>query len=400
MTVPGPDGALEATGPRDALVALDRSSERARRIPYEPALDGVRALAVSAVVVFHGRGGAASNHLGRGGFLGVDVFFVLSGYLITTLLLRERVDDGRIQFREFWLRRARRLLPALVVMVGIAVIYEHAGSPQPHGIRNAVLPVFLYVENWHLVAHPTASSLSHTWSLAIEEQWYLVWPLVVGVALAWRRRPAPWMLAALGGLALVSALWTAHVYSPNSVHAFYGTDTRGQDLVVGAFLAILLALRPPSATARGSTAVRAAGLGSLAILIWAFATWRQDGSYVYRGGFLLVALASAVLIFTLTRTEGGRLRRVLCARPIVAIGVVSYGVYLYNPLVVSIVNPSRTSQSGLILFLMRTAITAVVVVLSWHFVERPFRSAAARRTWPWIVLAASAAAVVLVAYLP
>ncbi|HEY1739213.1 MAG TPA: acyltransferase [Acidimicrobiia bacterium] len=360
----------------------------------------MRAVAVSAVVVFHGTGGEASNHLGRGGFLGVDVFFVLSGYLITTLLLRERIDDGRIQFREFWLRRARRLLPALVVMVAIAVIYEHAGAPQPHGIRAAVLPVLFYVENWHLVANPHASSLSHTWSLAIEEQWYLLWPIVVSVALARRRRPAPWMLVTLGALALASALWTAHVYSPHSVHAFYGTDTRGQDLVVGAFLAILLARWPRLAATRPSVAIRAAGAVALAILVWAFATWHQNGAYVYRGGFLLIALASAVLVFAVTRSGGGRLRRALCARPVVAVGVVSYGVYLYNPLIVSIVNPARTSQNGLTLFLLRTAITAVVVVLSWHFVERPFRSTAAKRTWPWIALGAAAAAVVLVAYVP
>jgi peptidoglycan/LPS O-acetylase OafA/YrhL len=400
MTVPGPEGALEATGPRRRPARSGGAPPRTRRIPYEPALDGVRAVAVSAVVVFHGTGGAASNRLGRGGFLGVDVFFVLSGYLITTLLLRERVDDGQIAFRDFWLRRARRLLPALVVMLAIAVIYEHAGAPQPHGIRAAVFPVLFYVQNWHLVANPHASSLSHTWSLAIEEQWYLVWPVVVSIVLARRRRPAPWMLGALGGVALASALWTAHVYSPHSVHAFYGTDTRGQDLVVGAFLAILLALRPRIANARQSAAVRAAGVVALAILVWAFATWRQDGAYVYRGGFLLVALASAVLIFSLTQSEGGRLRRVLCTRPVVALGVVSYGVYLYNPLIVSIVNPSRTSQSGLALFLLRCAITAVLVALSWHLVERPFRSATATRTWPWVALAASAAAVVLVAYLP
>src|SRR3954470_5937384 len=220
------------------LAAPTAAAGDIRRIPYEPALGGVRALAVSAVVVFHGIGGAGSKSLGRGGFLGVDVFFVLSGYLITTLLLRERTEDGRIALPAFWMRRARRLLPALVIMAAIAAVYEHAGAQDAAGIRSAVVPTLLYYENWFLVAHTHAPALSHTWSLAIEEQWYLMWPVVIGFALAGGRKLATWMLAAVGTLAIASALWTAHV---SRAHAFYGTDTRGQALLVGAFLAILLA---------------------------------------------------------------------------------------------------------------------------------------------------------------
>jgi peptidoglycan/LPS O-acetylase OafA/YrhL len=366
-----------------------------RRLAYEPALDGVRALAVSAVVVFHGLGGVASSHLGRGGFLGVDVFFVLSGYLITTLLLRERAADDRINLPAFWGRRARRLLPALVLMLGIAVIYAHVSAPNAQGIREAVIPTLLYYQNWH-VLRTGSQSLSHAWSLSVEEQWYLVWPVALGIALAWARKPASWMLWVVGGLTAASVLWTAHIYSPLDTHAYYGTETRGQALLVGAFVAILFAVlgRPSGAVAQ--RVIPVAGVVGLGILAWAFATWHLAAPYVYRGGLLLIAISSALVIIAVTEPTDNLLKRALRIRPLVAIGLVSYGIYLFNPLADTILDTSRTHLNGVPLFLLRIAVTAVVAILSFRLIERPFRETAARRSWPWGVLA-GAIAVLLVA---
>ncbi|RQX06450.1 acyltransferase family protein, partial [Micromonospora globispora] len=224
------------------------------RIAYQPALDGVRALAVAAVLAFHG--GVAAL---PGGFLGVDAFFVLSGFLITSLLLAEHRDAGRIDLVAFWGRRVRRLLPALLLVLVVVLLVSRQLMPGTElgALRWDALAALGYVANWRMAnrggdyfaATGSPSPLQHTWSLGIEEQFYLVWPLLLIVLLAWaarRRRLGVALLVILVG-AVGSALAAALLFAPDAVdRVYYGTDTRAVALLVGAALAVLLARRVPA----------------------------------------------------------------------------------------------------------------------------------------------------------
>ena len=218
---------------------------RSPRLVYIPALDGLRALAVMAVLLYHG----GVNWI-PGGFLGVDVFFVISGYLITSLLLRDWSEHGSIQLGRFYVRRARRLLPALFLMLGVVSLYSLVFLPDTVAeLRGAVIATLVYVENWHLISHDVSyfvsagrpSLLRHVWSLAVEEQFYLLWPLLFSLLLArWGRRSRSLLRVILGG-ALVSAVLMAVQYQrygdPSRV--YFGTDTRASTLLIGAALAIV-----------------------------------------------------------------------------------------------------------------------------------------------------------------
>ena len=220
---------------------------------YRPGLDGLRALAVAAVILYHGQVSWA-----KGGFLGVDVFFVLSGFLITSLLLTEHEKTGRIGLTAFWSRRARRLLPALFLVLAAVALYAVVwAQPSELGtIRGDGLASLLYVSNWKFIytgasyfqAFQSPSPLTHTWSLAIEEQWYLLWPLAVILMMRVFRGNRKTMTAAIVGLALASATLMAVLFHPGSdpSRVYYGTDTRSQALLVGAALAALTAGRRPT----------------------------------------------------------------------------------------------------------------------------------------------------------
>jgi len=209
------------------------------KLEHVPALDGLRGIAVVGVLAFH------LGHL-RGGYLGVDLFFVLSGYLITSLLLVEWEHTGRIGLGAFWSRRARRLLPALFLLIGAVAVYAWTSPPAivPGALRGDALATLGYVANWHAVlAHhgywelfAAPSLLAHTWSLAIEEQLYVVWPLVVVVALRFGRRAVLWTALAL---AVASALTmiVIHGAGDDTARAYYGTDTRAAAVLIGAALA-------------------------------------------------------------------------------------------------------------------------------------------------------------------
>ena len=220
---------------------------RAPVFAYQPALDGVRALAVTAVLVFHA--GVAAL---PGGFLGVDAFFVLSGFLITSLLLGEYRRDGRIRLGGFWLRRARRLLPALLLLVAfVAIAFRGVLTTLDlRLLRDDALAALGYVANWRMIYRgddyftqtAAPSPLQHTWSLGIEEQFYVLWPLIVVVVLwvgARSRRLLFWLCVAG---AAASAVACAVLYDPFDVNrAYFGTDARAQALLIGCALAALLA---------------------------------------------------------------------------------------------------------------------------------------------------------------
>jgi peptidoglycan/LPS O-acetylase OafA/YrhL len=346
-------------------------------IAYQPALDGLRALAVASVIAYHlGYGWA------RGGYLGVDTFFVLSGFLITSLLLAEFSRAGRIDLRSFWARRARRLLPALFLVLAAIAAYAAWWAPaqERRQLRGDGLAALLYSANWRFIlAHNSyfdlfaaPSLVEHTWSLAIEEQFYLVWPLVVVACLAvGRGGRAPLVAFATVGVT-TSAVLMARLADSDPTRAYFGSDTRVHSLLVGTLLAMLLERRRLSAS--GAPARLISGIGALALLAIAaaYATIGDNDLRMYRGGFLLFAVGVAIVITAAVQPRGP-VRALLSLRPLVWIGTISYGLYLWHWPVLLVLTPSRTHLTGLALDATRIAVTVGCATASFYVLELPIR---------------------------
>ena len=358
-----------------------------------PALDGLRGLAVLAVLAFHG-----GMPWARGGFLGVDAFFVLSGYLITSLLLTEWEQSGRIALVSFWGRRARRLLPALLLMLTVVALGARALLPpeELRSLRGDGLAALFYVANWRMILRgsdyftqtATPSPLEHTWSLGIEEQFYLAWPLLLTCLLAGSRtvtarraavRSAILLCAAGAGL---SAVLLARRYdSDDPGRAYYGTDTRGASLLVGAGLALLLVRRWRRAEERRGPTVGRRARGALGAcsglavggLVWAGSQVGGGDAWLYRGGLLLVAVAVAVLVAHVALVPRGWSATALSVAPLVLLGRISYGVYLWHWPTFLALNADRTGRQGTDLFVLRCLVTLAVSTASYVLVERPVR---------------------------
>ncbi|MDQ1650669.1 MAG: hypothetical protein QOG60_2726, partial [Frankiaceae bacterium] len=354
-----------------------------------PALDGLRAVAVVAVVAFHFGVGFV-----RGGLLGVDIFFVLSGFLITSLLLDEHVRRGTVRLREFWGRRARRLLPALLLLVVAVVVSSRWLTDQTDAgsLRDDAIATLAYVANWHFAASgqdyfgalAADSPLLHTWSLGIEEQFYVVWPLVVVLLLRLRRGERWLRYVAVAGAA-ASTAWLTHLalQGVGTSRLYYGTDTRIAALLVGAALATLR----PARLAGGDAGLRNEGrrdellrrgvaglgvVGAIALTVAVF-VMRGEDPVLYHGGFLVVALAAAAVIAAAVGTPGSALSRALSVAPLRLVGRVSYGIYLWHWPVQLVVTRSRTELGGWALVTARVLITMVLATASYLLVERPVR---------------------------
>jgi len=367
-----------------------------------PALDGLRAIAVGAVLCYHG----GISWL-PGGFFGVDAFFVLSGFLITSLLLGEWGRSGTIRLGSFWGRRARRLLPALLAMVLFVVCYAEYVVPANTypGIRGDALSAIFYVANWHFISNGSnyfaqtalTSPLTHTWSLAIEEQFYLLGPLVVVAILRIAKRPlrALWWVSVVGAAA--SALEMAILYrtGASATRLYYGTDTHAQSLLVGTALAVsLVSIRAGRAQgtrgplAHASSRARAAvGLAGPVGLVGCVLVWTRVGAssaVLFQGGFLLAALSAALLLFGAVCSPHGVLASVLSAAPLRYIGRISYGIYLWHYPLFIWLDGARTGLEGAALFALRCAVTLAVATMSFFFLERPIRHGnllQGRRAW-------------------
>jgi len=384
-----------------------------RSLAHRPVLDGLRGVAVAMVLVYHLRPGALP-----GGFIGVDVFFVLSGYLIGSLLLVEQQEDGSIDLRRFVVRRARRLVPAMLLMVSALAVYgaTWANPFELQRLREQGIATVLSVANWLFIAQGVtytdviagASPLRHVWSLSIEEQFYLFLPammwLLVRARLANLRRVV--LIGALA-LAAISAGWSAwlSVSGASLARTYFGTDTRAHALLLGVALGAVQ-LGRPSPTARRGVAAAGAALG--AVLLGVFA-WVGDESAAFmpRYGFLLVAVGAALLIAGIDHL--GLLRRLLSTRPVVGLGLVSYGVYLWHWPVIIVLDSARTglADGSVGLIALQLGVTMALSLASYFLVERPIRAGALRRrlgrgpaAWAWPLAAAVTVALLVVATRP
>lgn len=396
----------------------DESAISHTRLAYLPALDGVRAFAVVAVMLFHGGVG----HMG-GGFMGVDAFFVLSGFLITSLLIGEWRQTLMIKLGAFWARRARRLLPALLMMLLFVAFF--AAVIVPKGTYGALrldsLSTLLYVSNWHFILASSnyfaqqnvasGSPLLHTWSLAVEEQFYLIWPLIVLGILYFTKS-----LKVLFGLcvtaALAAAVWTNVVYD-NGRHtnrAFLSTDTRSQCLFIGCALAVGLVLvaqrsheegrlakgelwRPSSRTGRVAFGTLGIAGATTALVIWF--VMPALSSFPYNGGFFLLGLSVAAIILAAVTAPRSLVPRFLSLAPVRYVGRISYGLYIWHWPIFIWLNSARTGQLvGWELFGVRAGVTFAVSVVSFHLVERPIRMGTFVSQWrAWLVVPAGVGAV-------
>ncbi|GCD92912.1 acyltransferase family protein [Embleya hyalina] len=373
--------------------------------PHIGPLDGLRGVAVAAVLLFH-----AGNF--GGGFLGVDLFFVLSGYLITGLLLKEAATgNGRIDLVAFWGRRARRLLPALAVMVsGTLLLVWAFGAPAL--IRNALDDgpwVVANLANWHFIADRMGywnsgdtRVFGHLWSIAVEEQFYLFWPLLLVLVARGRHAGRNVAVVAAAGAVVSLALMLDLVDPIDSTRVYEGTDTRAFSLLLGALMAT-----GPATRAVARLDARPAGWISLALACGIGTYWvladGEDSPSLFQGGMFLHALAAALLIACLTRAPGSPVGRALGSAPLRWTGLISYSLYLWHWPVYLLLDGERLGFSGW----GRTAVIVVVSVaaaaLSKLLVEDPirFRARWARgRTGAVALVAAFAAMAALWAVVP
>ncbi len=345
------------------------------RLAHQPALDGLRAIAVLGVLLFHDQTRIAGTY-GTGGFLGVDIFFVLSGFLITSLLVFEFRREGRVALRSFWGRRFRRLYPALCIAMVLVAVYAVLATPaQREAVKGDAIFSLLYIQNWHIIwAHSGLSPLDHVWSLSVEEQWYLVWPVVVFFVLRrstkFKRAAIVPFVAAIGA----SVYAMSHFFSKTNItHSYNGTDTRAQELLVGAALAfVLLNIRRVPSTARTRWALECLGWAGAAFVAYQLMTAHTRDAFLYRGGFLLVCVATAAIIAAVMQVDGP-LRRVLSTSVLVRIGLISYGLYLYQNVLFNLLTPARMHVSGVRLFGIRVAVTIAFSLVSYQLIERPIR---------------------------
>ena len=346
---------------------------------YRPALDGLRALAVVFVVLFH-----LWPSTFTGGFIGVDLFFVLSGYLITGLLLAESTETGSVDLRAFWARRFRRLMPAVLALVAVtSVITASLGTSSARGFANA-WGALTWTTNWiELVfadrtwwSADLRTVLDHLWSLAVEEQFYLVWPLVVVFGLRRIKRP----IVLLVGLLVASAMISGWVGPPR---AYFRTDARVFELVIGALLAVT-GWRPARRLASLMVGV---GLVAWVLLVaWA----DSNESIMYPWGLLVVSVVSVALVagsldpppWVATCFANPTARRV---------GQLSYGIYLWHIPIFRYLHAGRVGVDGPALHALRLAVLVAAVLVSFHWIEQPLRRGGPLRRSPGFIGLAVAA---------
>lgn len=411
MAATTPSTAAPPTAP-----AARSATERLSRVPYLPGLDGLRAIAVVSVMLYH-----ANSAWLSGGFLGVEVFFVISGYLITLLLISEKERTGKVRLGQFWFRRARRLLPALFLMMGALTIYMAVFDRRPMGqTRGDLLAGTFYVSNWFqawagqsYTAAEAFAPLRHLWSLAVEEQFYLLWPLIMLVILRFRRDRLPRVAVWLVGISVAISAMVAAMFISGTVYLgadavtgaascgageshgyltvfgrcinvnetlYVGTFTRAGGLMLGAAFAMLwrpIAIMhgPIARHPRRIDLIALASLGGLGLMMTSLHLIdKNDISYdpwLFRGGFLVCGLLSVGVIAAATHKRSW-IGRLLGIPPLRWIGTRSYGMYLYHWPIYQIIRtpgqPLSWTEFGIAMLL-----TLPITELSYRLVELPIR---------------------------
>jgi peptidoglycan/LPS O-acetylase OafA/YrhL len=353
------------------------------RMGYQPALDGLRALSVIAVILYH-----AGIQWIPGGFIGVEVFFVVSGFLITSLMIDEQHVSGKVSLKQFWIRRARRLLPALFTMLiaSLVAVTFFAKDSAPD-FRQDVLPALGYFSNWWQIyfvdtpyfAANSLPMLRHLWSLAVEEQWYVLWPIVFVFVLGNKRIPRWISAVVIGLLAAAVMVGTALAFAADNetrINFLYlSTITRSSGLLLGAALACIW--RPWKKAVVRFARVRSGladvlALGALAALGYISAFIHVADEQLYRGGLAAATVASAVIIAVVVRSRTSLVKRVLSIPLLVEIGRRSYGLYLWHwPIFV--IAGARLSSIRLAYAL---TVTVIINEFVYQFIETPTRKGA------------------------
>ncbi|MED0970748.1 acyltransferase family protein [Bacillus paramycoides] len=352
---------------------------------YMVGLDSLRGLAILGVILYH-----INFNWMPGGFLGVTVFFVLSGYLITDILAMEWKRNKRIDLKKFWLSRAKRLLPGMIVMLVITfawiTIFHSSLLEKMFGDSLAAL---FYVSNWWYIYHKLSyfdnfnqlSPLNHFWSLAVEEQFYVVWPFIISLGFYYIKKQSRMILLICLGAA-ASALAMAILYEPGAdpSRIYYGTDTRAFSLLIGAALALLW----PSNRLANKIIPKARLIldvvGGTALIIILIMFWKtnQYDPFLYNGGMVLLSIATALLVANLAH-PASRIAQFLRFRPLRWIGVRSYGIYLWHYPILTLTTPKiNTGDFSPIRAILQFLLIIMIAQISWKYIEKPIRQGTLR----------------------
>ncbi len=345
------------------------------------AIDGLRTLAVLSVMAFH---------FGLplyGGFIGVDSFFVLSGFLITSLLIKDIDRHGHVQLALFWVRRIRRLIPAMLFMVVSVIIWTlfFESLTSRLNLGTDVQATLAYYANWHFISHSSyfandgsVSPLLHMWSLAVEEQFYIVWPVVIALVAFSKSRRKEIILGLSSLIAICSACWMAHLWIPGAPErAYMGTDSRAFQLALGAMLAAFVSLRPNLRTSsRLRSTFSAVALMTLTASCFLMGNSAGPTTTYVHGGAVLVGLSAALLIWSMW-AGSSRVARFFELAPMTYLGRISYAMYLWHwPLQVFVHHrlPTFTFSQNYMQALILTALTIGFAAMSYHLIETPLRT--------------------------
>lgn len=349
---------------------------------YITGLDGLRAFAVLAVIAYH-----LNFNWANGGFIGVDIFFVLSGYLITSIILPAHGNDISLDFRDFWVRRIRRLLPAAYLMIISAVIWVVVCNRELlHTVRGDAISSLFYMSNWWFIFHKLSyfdsfgspSPLKNLWSLAIEEQFYIVWPmfLIAGMYIFKNRAK---LAAAVSLLALCSAVMMSVLYEPGGdpSRVYYGTDTRSFELLIGCALALIWPMKRLSSNRlpyKLKRLLHVTELSAFCILVLCVYFTDEYEPFLYRGGMFLISITAAVLIACVSHPSSF-LGILLSWRPLRWLGTRSYGIYLWHYPVIVLSTPVQEIGNPVFWHIaLKIIATFILAELSYHFIEKPIRT--------------------------
>lgn len=355
---------------------------------YMAGLDGLRALAVLSVIAYHLNFSWAS-----GGFLGVTVFFVLSGYLITDLLVAEWGINKKIDLKSFWIRRAKRLLPGMFTLLLFIIAFVSLFDSSLLGnLKQDSKAALFYYSNWWYIFHHlsyfesfgTPSLLNHFWSLAVEEQFYILWPILILLGLRFIKNKDRLVLFTLIG-AIVSALLMAVIYEPGSdpSRVYYGTDTRAFSLLIGAALALVWPSRKLSnnVTKSGKITIDAIGIIGMLTFLFMVGKTNQYDSFLYRGGMFLLSISTAMLIAALAHPVS-KIGRFLAMKPLKWVGLRSYGIYLWHYPVIVLLSPKvNTGDISIFRVILQLTLIFGLAALSYHYIENPIRKGKLETIW-------------------